>query len=508
MKKIKKKDLKDIVKNKKELQNINLIGENFSGMDLSERNFSSLDLSSASFKRSLLKKTDLSHSTLTKTNFFKANLNEANLREVDCSNSDFSLANMSSADLTQAKLSNMVVYKTNMQNVILNSATFKNTNLSHINLSNCKAREADFSGINLNSSDLSGSNVEGVNFREANLSNILAKETKFSGCCLVNANLEGAILDGADFSGADLTNANLCLTSLSKTTFNDATLKNTNFRYAWGLTPEKKENLTRYGATVSHIWSNIQKSVTFLLGSWWRITCLLILFIAIAVYFYVYFSDINHMSISRLQKKWKDAKLNKQQETVLQVDLVLIEKYKKRGNPDKALGKSLDAARTTRLLGDKKKSLEMLEVLQEEYAKNPSHKVKIKTELALYYERTGNVNSALSILEETRLLDLKKENLYSVEMMLAEIYRKKGRLNEAEIIYKKNIINFRNDIFRYSRSLLNLSKVYEAKGEIKKAIKIISPFAGDGIKKLEHHPQLKRKMKDQMKNLNKKSDKQ
>ena len=150
----------------------------------------------------------------------------------------------------------------------------------------------------------------------------------------------------------------------------------------------------------------------------------------------------------------------------------------------------------------------MLEVLLEEYGKNLNHKAKVKTELALYYERKGNVNRAISILEETRILDVKKEILYAAEMRLGEIYRKRGRLSEAEIIYKKNLINFRDDILRHSRSILNLSKVYEAKGEINKAINIMSPFTGDGIKKLKRHPQLKRKVKDQLNNLNKKSDKQ
>ena len=351
-----------------------------------------------------------------------------------------------------------------MKNVKLSEALGPGADFKSSDLSSCEARDANLSKANMKDLYLTGANFEGANLEGSDLSGTMAQRTNFSQCRMARANLEGAVLDGADFSCADLTDANFSYASLYGTIFEGANLNRANFRYAWGLSEEMKKSIGQQGARTSHISDKTKKGIRWVISRPLIVAFFIAFLIGLGIYICIYFTNINHLSISKLQIKLKNAKQNQQLDKALILDEVLIRKFKEIGSQTGIFNRSLDIARIYRILNEKEKSIEMLKDFQEIYKGDVEKEARILVELARAHKKFGNSSLAISLLEGVDRTDLKRELLFLIDMTLANFYRNNERTQEAIEIYKKLAEKFSDDSERCSQALRNLAKAYNKRG--------------------------------------------
>lgn len=135
MKKIRKEELKDVLKKHKLFLQHKKGGKkaDLSNTDLSNTDLTFTDLSYADLSNAKLLFTDLSNTDLSYANLTNADLSNANLF-----NTDFSNADLSNADLSFAKLSNANLFFANLSNIDISHVDFLNVDLSKVDLSNAK----------------------------------------------------------------------------------------------------------------------------------------------------------------------------------------------------------------------------------------------------------------------------------------------------------------------------------------------------------------------------------
>ena len=422
MKKIKRKEIIQVLQKKENLKEYDLKKADFSRLDLSDCDLSSLDLSGAKFKHANLEKANLSKSIIDGSSFIKARLNEANLREIQGHGTDFSMANLSGADLSQAVLQDIVVYKTIMRGVIFDKAQLKGVDLSATDLTECEANGSNFQRANLGYSSLDGANLKAADFEDANLSDIKAKNAIFSESRLVDANLEGAILDGSDFSQADMTKANLSLTSLEGINLDDAKLVDTNFRLSRGIAEGKKEYLRQQGAKVPYLSEKAKKIAKVVFKTPLGFAALGIFLFAVVMGIYFYFTNINHLSIPSLTEELIKAKESKQYEKALRINQILIKKLGRIRNKTGVFARTLDVARMHRVLGNREKSMEYLEGMLREYQNDSKQNAQIRLEIALNYKDAGNFDKAITLMEDIETHNLAEGPRHSLGLNLARAY--------------------------------------------------------------------------------------
>ena len=171
-----------------------------------------------------------------------ADLQDANLRYAKLEGVNLSKANLESADLFEANLQGAILEEANLSN-----ASFSGANLSGANLQFARIHWSDDYGlkVNFNGADLteanlrwtflpyvhmSGATLKGADLEEADMSMSRMWQTNFEDANLHKANLEGAYLEDANFNGADLSwsdlrNANLNNADLRKSNLHAAKLR-------------------------------------------------------------------------------------------------------------------------------------------------------------------------------------------------------------------------------------------------------------------------------------------
>lgn len=481
----KKDSLLHLLENREEARKTGFKGKNFSGMDLSGRDLTSIDFTGAVFKKGKLKKADFSRSVLQKGRFQRADLEEAVLAETNCRAADFSRASLRGADFSGADLRELIVYKTDGENIRIDRAVLKGANLTYMNLARCSGNKADLEGARLEGAVLTGADFSKAKLTSAGFSDAEAENTRFAESDLRGADLKGAYLNGADFSGADLRGADLSLTSLEEAEFEGAAVEGADFRFALGLSKDRKTRFKKEGARISRGGERTKNFFRFVFSRPWALAVFVLFWAALVFLGIRYFSDIRHRSINTLLDHLSEAREAKDWERVLELDLILLNKFKRREDEMGVFNRSLDAGRMYRRVGEPQKSMDILQGLLDKFPDDAEKEARVKLEMAYTLMETGDHAGAVPLLEDIKNIPMDKPFVFLSRTALADCYRDLGVYISSVTEYGELLQKFSGDPDRFSRILQRLHGIYgRLEGDAENRRKFLESVAMPGIKNI------------------------